>query len=298
MSIYDEIAVKSHVPYAKMSATLLSTFRGGGVLEHVFAPKSAQEVLRLIAVFQDFGETPVLLGGGSNVLIADGEVKTPVVLTRYLDKIRIANGYAFCECGAKVSAVTRLAREYNLGGLEFLTGVPLTIGGAVNMNASAFGRQIFDFVESVFVFSRACGVQECEYAHICEKERADIDFGYRKGADGIVLGAKLKLESIDKSVSLASAREYLSKRRAKQPLEHSLGSVFKNCDIPAGKLIEECGLKGTQIGGAKISEKHANIIVNTGGATASDYLALVRLCETEVKKQFGIQLEREFKLIQ
>ena len=297
MSIYDEIAAKSRVPYSKMSATLLSTFRGGGVLEHVFAPRNMQEATRLLAVFQSAGETPILLGGGSNVLIADGEVKTPVMLTRFLDKIRIANGYAFCECGAKVSAISRLAREYNLGGLEFLTGVPLTIGGAVKMNASAFGRQIFDFVEGVFVFSRACGVQECEYAHICEIKREEIDFGYRKGVDGIVLGAKLKLERVDKSASLEMAREYLSMRRAKQPIEPSLGSVFKNGDIPAGKLIEECGLKGKQIGGAKISEKHANIIVNTGGATASEYLALVRLCEIEVKTKFNIQLEREFKLI-
>ena len=115
--------------------------------------------------------------------------------------------------------------------------------------------------------------------------------------DGIVLGAKLKLERVDKSASLERAREYLSMRRAKQPIEPSLGSVFKNGDIPAGKLIEECGLKGTQIGGAKISEKHANIIVNTGGATVSDYLALVKLCEIEVKTKFNIQLEREFKLI-
>ena len=293
MSIYDEIAKESGVNYIRQSAKALTTIKCGGVLEHVFVPANVLEFSKLVEAFESVGEKTFLLGGGSNVIAADGEVKTPVLLTKKLDKIRIENGCVFCECGVRISEISRRAREHNLGGLEFLAGVPLTVGGAVNMNASAFSRQIFDFAESVFVFSsRACDKR------ICEISREDVDYGYRKGVQGIVVGAKLRLERIDKQKSILLANEFLAKRRAKQPRELSLGSVFKNGEIPSGKLIEDCGLKGTAIGGAKISEKHANFIVNKGGATASDFLALADLAEYEVKNKFGIQLEREFKLLQ
>ena len=116
--------------------------------------------------------------------------------------------------------------------------------------------------------------------------------------DEVVVGAKLRLENISKEASYARAKEFLMKRRAKQPRENSVGSVFKNGALPAGKLIEDCGLKGLQIGGAKISEIHANFIVNTGEATAKDFLALVQIAEKEVKKKFNIQLEREFVLLE
>ena len=293
MSIYDEIAKETGVDYVRQSAKALTTIKCGGVLEHVFVPANVLEFSKLVEAFESVGEKTFLLGGGSNVIAADGEVKTPVLLTKKLDKIRIENGCVFCECGVRISEISRRAREHNLGGLEFLAGVPLTVGGAVNMNASAFSRQIFDFAESVFVFSsRACDKR------ICEISREDVDYGYRKGVQGIVVGAKLRLERIDKQKSILLANEFLAKRRAKQPRELSLGSVFKNGEIPSGKLIEDCGLKGTAIGGAKISEKHANFIVNKGGATASDFLALADLAEYEVKNKFGIQLEREFKLLQ
>ena len=293
MSIYDEIAKETGVDYVRQSAKALTTIKCGGVLEHVFVPANVLEFSKLVEAFESVGEKTFLLGGGSNVIAADGEVKTPVLLTKKLDKIRIENGCVFCECGVRISEISRRAREHNLGGLEFLAGVPLTVGGAVNMNASAFSRQIFDFAESVFVFSsRVCDKR------ICEISREDVDYGYRKGVQGIVVGAKLRLERIDKQKSILLANEFLAKRRAKQPRELSLGSVFKNGEIPSGKLIEDCGLKGTAIGGAKISEKHANFIVNKGGATASDFLALADLAEYEVKNKFGIQLEREFKLLQ
>lgn len=293
MSIYDDIAKETGVNCVARSAKALTTIKCGGVLKHVFAPANISEFLSLLEAFEKIGEEPFLLGGGSDVLVADGEVQTPVVLTTNLDKIRIENGCVFCECGVRISEISRRAREHNLGGLEFLAGVPLTVGGAVKMNASAFSRQIFDFAESVFIFSsRAQGER------ICELPRESVDYGYRKGAQGVVVGAKLKLEQIERQKSIFVANEYLLKRRAKQPRGLSLGSVFKNGEIPSGKLIEDCGLKGTVIGGAKISETHANFIVNTGGATASDFLALAVLAENEVKNKFGIRLEREFKLLQ
>ena len=279
-----------------LAASGLTTLKVGGVLKNVYVPADALEFAEVINALESRGEIPFILGGGSNVVVADGEIRSPVVYTKNLNKIRFANGFCFCECGAKLSEISRRAREYDLGGLEFLAGVPLTVGGAVKMNAGAFSHQIFDFVKAVFVLSRACDM--CERVHICELSLDEINVGYRKGADGVIVGAVFKLEHISKNASLNLAKEYVLKRRGKQPKEHSAGSVFKNGEIPAGKLIEECGLKGTRIGGAQISELHANFIVNTGGATATDFLELVELCEREVENKFKIKLEREFKLIQ
>ena len=248
------------------------------------------------------GEEPFLLGGCSKVIVADGVVGRPVISTKRLNRIRIENGLVFAECGTKLSEIAKQAREYDLGGLEFLAGVPLTLGGALKMNASAFGREIAEYVRSAFIFSsRACDALECALgdmrASVKSLARDEIDFAYRRGVQGIILGGALRLDRMARAQSLEKAREFVMIRRAKQPREHSCGSVFKNGEIPSGKLIEACGLKGLRVGGAKISEKHANFIVNTGGATASDFLSLVEICEREVLQQFGIQLDREFVLL-
>jgi len=300
MSIYDEIERTTGIKRKSVSAKELLTIRIGGVLKNAFAPRSVKELARLLDEFEILGIKPFILGGGSNVVADDGEIETPVLLTKYIDGVRIENGVAFCECGVKIADVLRLARERDLGGLEFLAGVPLTIGGAIKMNASAFGRQIFDLVERVFVLSRACEKRVCDERacatplKVVEKKKDEIDFAYRKGADGIVVGTILRLDEISAGESKRLTQEFLRLRREKQPIGLSVGSVFKNGEQPAGKLIEGCGLKGLKIGGAKISEKHANFIVNEDGANASDFLALVETCEREVAKKFNVQLEREF----
>ena len=278
----------------ELSASAASTFKGGGTLKRVYFPFNVRELVELLVAFEEEGEKPTLLGGGSNVVVADGEIYTPVVYTKHIDKIRIENNLVFAGCGARINEISRRARAYDLGGLEMLAGVPLTLGGALKMNAGAYGRQIFDFVKTVFVFStRACGC-----GCIAQVDARDVHAGYRKGVDDIVIGATLELEKTSKSDSLEKAREYLARRLEKQPRKPSVGSVFKNGEIPSGKLIEACGLKGARVGGAEISEKHANFVVNVGGATASDFLSLVRLAEDRVKEKFDIQLEREFVLIQ
>lgn len=299
MSIYDEIAKSAGVEKHSLFAKDMLTLKAGGRLENVFTPKNVAEFLRVLDAFEQAGIQPFLLGGGSNVVAMDGQVKTPVVLTTSLDKIRIENGFAFAECGARISVVLRRAREHNLGGFEFLAGVPLTVGGACKMNASAFGRQIFDFIESIFVFSRAC--DECAGAHnpmrVQEVQKSDVCFGYRKGVGQIVVGAKFRLERIEKSKSVERAQECLKERRKRQPIGLSVGSVFKNGELPAGKMIEDCELKGLKVGGAKISEKHANFIINEGTATADDFLTLVEICEREVERKYNVKLEREFVLL-
>ncbi|MDE6303012.1 MAG: hypothetical protein K2M36_05445, partial [Clostridia bacterium] len=179
--------------------------------------------------------------------------------------------------------------------MDFLAGVPATVGGAIRMNAGAFAEQTLDYVREIR-FLRLDRLKHGEYCDTVtiNAENENTFFGYRQGVRNIVLGAVFEGKQMSAEESLARAREYAAKRTAKQPKLPSCGSVFKNGAVPSGKLIDECGLKGTHIGGAQISEMHANFIVNTGGATAKDFMLLVKLCEEKVKEKFGITLEREF----
>lgn len=188
---------------------------------------------------------------------------------------------AVCEGGASVAKITFEGRKRGLGGLEFLSGVPCTLGGALKMNAGAFSSQIGDYVTKIDVLNLDCANFDKNRIqnNIREISINSKDLAYRKGVDGIVLKAELKLEKKSAEQSINEAREFLRKRQDKQPSLPSLGSVFKNGKIPSGKLIDDCGLKGVKIGGAQVSQKHANFIVNVGGASAKDYLALVALCK-------------------
>ena len=166
MCICDEITKLTQIECESFDAKDITTFKGGGAIKHAFVPKNMREFLNLLCAFEVLGAQTFLLGGGSNVLIMDGVVDTPVIYTKNLNKIRIANGMVFAECGAKIGDIARIAREYALGGLEFAAGVPLSLGGALKMNASAFGHGICDVVESVFVFSsRAHDMRERDSAH-------------------------------------------------------------------------------------------------------------------------------------
>lgn len=155
--------------------------------------------------------------------------------------------------------------------------------------------EIEDYVSKLYILNIDCA--NCDGICIEEKSAKDIDFGYRKGVGGIVLKAVLRLYPKTVEQSIAEAKLFLSQRRAKQPCMPSLGSTFKNGETASGKLIDLCGLKGLKIGGAQVSQKHANFIVNTGGATASDYLVLANFCKKAVFEKTGITLEEEFKLV-
>lgn len=283
-SIADRLGCKFGVDSAKT----LTTFMGGGNA-CVFYPGCESEFAELYAaVASDIAE-PYVLGGGSDTVIADGLCKTPVISTRRLNEVLIKDGKAYVGSGAYINAVMKKFRENGLGGFEFLCGVPLTVGGAVRMNASAFSTETADYLDEIRVLKCDCD----KYIAITLK-REEIDFGYRRGVDRPVLGATLLsgCDSVKESEKLAA--RYKSFRAERQPRFPSCGSVFKNGEVPSGKLIEECGLKGARAGGAQISELHANFIVNTGGATANDFISLVRLAEESVYNKFGVTLEREF----
>lgn len=296
-------------------ASALTTFKGGGSA-CVFAPSCEDEFIGIYSAFSGLGIKPFILGGGSDVIISDGLCSVPVIFTKNLNNVRICDNRVYAECGARISDVIAKARMHGLGGLEFLVGVPATVGGAAHMNAGAFGAQTADYIKELRILSvgyedekpNCADARQNGGADFHKDERAvncrikcvsknDINFGYRQGAEETVLGVTFELERLDAIISAAKADGYLKYRAARQPKYPSCGSVFKNGDIPSGRLIEECGLKGRRVGGAMISELHGNFIVNTGGATADDFMALVQLCEREVLDKFGINMEREFIIL-
>jgi len=281
------------------SAKEISTFKGGGQA-FVFYPQSVEKAVELIGVLREENVTFSMLGSGSNTLVCDGNCRQVLVCLKGLCGVKIEGEKVVCEGGASVAKITFEGRKRGLGGLEFLSGVPCTLGGALKMNAGAFSSQIGDYATKIDILNLDCA--NCDknrtQNRIREVSVNSKDLAYRKGVDGIVLKAELKLAKKSGEQSVNEAREYLRKRQEKQPSLPSLGSVFKNGKIPSGKLIDDCGLKGVKIGGAQVSQKHANFIVNVGGASAKDYLTLASLCKKEVFEKFGILLEEEFVTIE
>ncbi len=308
MSVFDDIKNMSGVGWSFVGGEDISTYKGGGKCR-VFEPKSMAELGAVVGASYALFQVPFLLGGGSNVIVADGVVDRVVVSTRHLNKIKLVRvddkkklGYVYAECGARVQDVTKIAREFGLGGFEFLWGVPCTVGGVTKMNAGAFSTKMSDYIHKIDILSvdfanwyafnnRSVNLNATRI------DKNEIAWGYRQGVCEIVVGVLFALPFVEKEVSLGLARECLQARRTKHPMLPSVGSVFKNGDVPSGRLIEACGLKGMKIGGAQISAVHANFIVNVGGGSASDFLKLVKLCEREVYCAFGVKLQREFCLL-
>lgn len=299
MDIKEYIKSQTGVYGAWKSAKEISTFKGGGQA-FVFYPQSVEKAVELIDVLRAENVDFSMLGSGSNTLVCDGNCRQVSVCLKGLCGVKFEGEKAVCEGGASVAKITFEGRKRGLGGLEFLSGVPCTLGGTLKMNAGAFSSQIGDYVTKIDVLNLDCANFDKNRIqnNIREISINSKDLAYRKGVDGIVLKAELKLEKKSAEQSINEAREFLRKRQDKQPSLPSLGSVFKNGKIPSGKLIDDCGLKGVKIGGAQVSQKHANFIVNTGGASAKDYLALVALCKKEVFAKFGILLEEEFVTIE
>lgn len=305
MSDFSDISKALNIDYALKSASELSTFSGGG-MAYTLMPKTLLQATKAIAFLTKENIHFHILGGGSNLLISDGICKNILVDFKALNNVEINGDFITCQAGASLAKIIHVARVHSLCGLEFLSGVPCTFGGAIKMNASAFSSQIADYIHSIDILS--CDIANCD--KICNTQPQENlstyfkriypqsqDFSYRRGIDGIVLNATLKLAKCDKKKSLELSKKYLAYRKHTQPNFPSIGCTFKNGKISSGKLIDECGLKGYKIGGAMISKTHANFIVNVQNATASDYLALVDLAKESVLKNFGISLEEEFKLV-
>jgi len=294
-----------------------TTFKIGGPARYFFVAENKEDLKNAILWAKKKKLPFFILGGGSNVLFPDNGFNG-LVIKMQNTQYKIRNTKIVAEAGIPLQKLVLETAKKGLSGLENLAGIPGTLGGAIWGNAGAFGREIGDLVEEVKVLD--VGSSRLEVKKLRNK---DCKFGYRdsifkKKENWIILEAALKLKRGKRKEIEEKIKEILRLRKEKQPLEFpSAGSVFKNVPIekvpkkirekfkekikdgflPAGVLIEAVGLKGFQIGGAKISEKHANFIVNVGGAKASDVKELIEKIKKEVKKKFKIQLEEEIKLV-
>ena len=273
------------------------SFRTGGPAAAFLVPEDEGSMLKLLAVLSE-NEIPfIVLGNGTNVVFRDESLSYCIISTEKLQEISLTEeGYVSAQAGAALSRVATFAYENSLTGMEFASGIPGSAGGGVLMNAGAYGGELKDIILSV----RCCGKNG---KYIQELPAEQCDFRYRhslfQSGDYVILGAVFRLERGEKSGIAAKMKELNARRREKQPLDlPSAGSAFKRPEGHyAAALIEQCGLKGTAVGGAQVSEKHAGFIVNTGNATTEDLRLLLNLVRDEVYEQKHILLQPEIILV-
>ncbi len=273
-----------------------TTFQVGGAAEAFYRATDLMGLLKLVAYLINEDIPYLVIGRGSNLLVKDAGIRGVVIhLSGSMAGIEYERrqGTVMAGAGLSIQELLSECRDRGLGGLEFLAGIPGTVGGAVAMNAGAFGNEVGERVEAIRgVTPQGTAIQ---------REKGELRFSYRNlelDPGTIITQVRIRLEPRPREAVSEGIAGYLRQRKALQPLDYpSAGSVFKNpVDDYAGRLIEAAGLKGKRVGGAMVSEKHANFIVNTGGATASDILALMRLIQREVKRFSGIRLEPEIRI--
>ncbi len=266
-----------------------TTFKIGGRANIVFFPKTVEEFKDLLLCCHKKGEKPFVLGNGSNLLVSDQGYQGVIICTRRLDDIKFEKNIVLANTGAKLPALCLESQKRSLSGLEFCCGIPATLGGAIKMNAGAYGNAISNTVEYVTVFRRG---------EVCIEKP---NFGYRKSDiddESIIIGASLRLERLDRDLIKRQIFLNSKARKISQPTGYSAGSVFLSVGgVSAGYYVDKAGLKGFQIGGAKVSEKHANFIINTGQATASDVCVLIQKIKEEVYGKFGVTLCTEIRFL-
>lgn len=299
---YEKLLAVSEASHVKTEEEMRkhTTFRVGGPASYFVSPDSREELAGLIRLCRSNEVEYFILGNGSNLLVGDGGYDGVV--------ISMTGGFSFCEAsheagfgtvragaGTSLARVARTAMEHSLTGLEFAAGIPGSLGGAVVMNAGAYGSEMKDVLEYVIVMAEDGGIKRLSVEELALGYRTSciLENGY------IVLEAGFRLKEGDQAAIKAYMEELAAKRRSRQPLEYpSAGSTFKRpAGYFAGKLIEDAGLRGYRVGGAEVSEKHCGFVINRDRATAEDIMTLCDEVKKTVAGRFGVQLEMEVKKI-
>jgi len=293
--VHQNFAPERILPLAPMAR--YTTFRVGGPADVLVNINSSQEIAIALRAAKDAGVPATIIGNGSNLLVRDGGIRGLVIrIAGPFSAIEMKGEDIHAQSGASLRAVAAFAQEHGLGGMAAIAGIPGTIGGAVIMNAGAYGGEMSQIVTRVDAVALSDGKPICF-------EAEDLGFSYRHStmmdAGVIVTNVVLSLFPTDPAEIAARTQELLTTRREKQPLEYpSAGSTFKRPEGHfAAKLIDDAGLRGLRIGDAQVSEKHAGFIVNRGNATASDILALMEEITRRVHSQFGVTLEPEVRIL-
>ncbi len=281
--VYQDEPMKAH-----------TTFRVGGPADYFVCPKCNSEVEKVVALCQTEGMPYYILGNGSNLLVGDKGYRGVVIqIYKEMNDIQVQGEHIYMEAGALLSRIGNIALEAELTGFEFAAGIPGTMGGAVVMNAGAYGGEMKDVLESVTVLTPE--------GEVIELKNEELELGYRTSIIAkkgyVVLSAIIKLNYGNKEAIREKMNELKVQRTTKQPLEYpSAGSTFKRpTGYFAGKLIQDAGLRGFQVGGAQVSEKHCGFVINKDNATAADIVELMNQVAAIVKEKFDVELEPEVK---
>lgn len=284
MEIIKNVLMKNH-----------TSFKIGGTADEFCEAKSVSEIQELIKYAKNKGMPYVIIGNGTNILVSDKGIRGIVIkLANEFSKTELKENTITAEAGSVLTALSVLALKNNLEGLEFASGIPGTLGGAIYMNAGAYGGEMKDVIKSVTYLES--GEVKTIFAN-------ELDFGYRKSfftnRNAVILSAEIELKEGRFEEIKAKMDDYKKRRTEKQPLlMPSAGSTFKRpTGYFAGKLIEDAGLKGCKMGGAMVSDKHSGFVVNAGDATAEEILSLIEYIKKTVFEKFEVELETEIKMI-
>ena len=273
-----------------------TSFKIGGPAECLIKIKSAEELKAIIELSKEKNMPLTIIGNGSNILVSDHGIKG-IILKMEIETFEsdCQNAQLKVGSGVKLGLIAQKCLKQEISGFEFASGIPGTIGGATRMNAGAHGKEMKDIIKTVTFMDRN--------GEIHKIQNEDAEFEYRKSLfshkDYIILEVEMQLEKGNADEIQSKMTEYATYRKEKQPIEYpSAGSTFKRgTDFITAKLIDECGLKGYQIGGAQISEKHAGFIINKGNATAEDVIKLMEYTKEQVFNKFGKIIEAEIEII-
>ena len=296
--------IENELPEIKKNVLLknYTTFKIGGLSQYFFVAKTKEDLIKAIKVAKKLKLPFFILGEGSNILISDKKFKGLVIkiqnskfkIQNYNSKFKII----YAEAGVPLALIISEAAKNNLTGLEWAVGIPGTVGGAIWGNAGAFNKSMADIVKKVEVLE--VKNEKCKVKNFKNK---DCKFDYRESVfkrnpNLLILSAILKLKKEQKNKIKEKMGKFLNYRKKTQPLNFpSAGSVFKNpAGFSAGELIQKCELKGKRVGNVKISELHANFIVNLGGGKAKDVKKLIKIIKNKIKNKFGIALEEEIRI--
>jgi UDP-N-acetylmuramate dehydrogenase len=298
-SIYQELLKRFSSDRVKKNAAMkeFTSFRAGGSADLLVVPGSVEDLSETLKILTFHDMDALIMGNGTNLLVLDGGYRGAIVkIGQDLGQFETKNSLLIAGAGALLKDAAAEALSEGLGGIEFASGIPGSVGGAVFMNAGAYDGEMKGIVAFVSVMSS-------DGERIYELSNADMEYSYRKSVlmdnGGIVVSAGFSLESKDREAIRTRMEELSGKRREKQPWDvPSAGSFFKRPPGNyAGKLIEDAGLKGTSVGGASISNKHAGFLVNENNATAKDIIGLMRVVQEEVFRTSGVRLEPEIRII-
>ena len=284
------IEIKRQVPLSKYTFT-----KTGGPAEFLAFPRNESELKKLVIAAHNNNIPLTIIGNASNLIIRDGGISGIVLILTKMNQIKVDKNKVIAQAGATIVETAFTAAHHSLSGLEFAAGIPGSVGGAVFMNAGAYGGETSSVIESVRVMTRS--------GNFKNYSQSEMKFSYRHSLvqenGDIVLEAVFALKKSAKTRILADMNYLNALRQYKQPLEYpSCGSVFKRpTGHYVGPMIIQAGLQGKQIGGAQDSTKHAGFIVNKGNATATDYLDLIHLIQEKIKIKFGLDLHTEVRII-